>query len=230
VKRDPASLEALLDAVIDDDRPAARQLLRKNPELAARRIDEAPRFETGLTHWFYEGDTPLHFAAAGHRPEIAKMLLEAGADPNAAHNHRRSSPLHYAADGYINSEQWNADGQVKTIRVLLDAGGNHHARDGNGATPLHRAVRTRCAKAVKFLLESGSDPTIRNKSGSTAFHLAVQNTGRGGSGAEIAKAAQREIIEVFLARRVPTNLQDGKGKTVLECARAAWVRALLQGT
>lgn len=35
--------------------------------------------------------------------------------------------------------------------------------------------------------------------GVNIIHLAVQNTGRGGTGAEEAKDAQREIIEEFLS-------------------------------
>src|SRR5439155_2835152 len=141
-------------------------------------------------HWIYAGDTALHLAAAGYRVEIARLLLAAGADPNAATNHRQSRPLHYAADGYITGPAWDAKRQVKTIRCLLDAGADVNAPDKNGATPLHRAVRTRCSAAVKLLLQAGADPTRRNRPGSTPFHLAVQNTGRGGSGAEIARAAQ----------------------------------------
>ena len=38
---------------------------------------------------------------------------------------------------------------MKAIRCLHDAGTDVNAADKNGATPLHRAVRTRCAAAVK---------------------------------------------------------------------------------
>jgi ankyrin repeat protein len=110
---------------------------------------------------------------------------------------------------------------------LLTAGADINAADCNGATPLHRAVRTRCAAAVKCLLDAGSDPTRKNKPGSTPFHLAVQNTGRGGSGSDVARAEQRQIIAEFLARGVSTALKDGKGKSVRECARSEWIRALL---
>jgi ankyrin repeat protein len=113
------------------------------------------------------------------------------------------------------------------IRVLLKAGANIHAQDKNGATPLHRAVRTRCAAAAKCLLDAGADPKIRNKPGSTPFHLAVQNTGRGGSGSEKARTAQREILEAFLERGVSPNLKDAKGKSVLEWARSDWIREIL---
>jgi len=159
--------------------------------------------------------------------ELVRLLLVAGADPNAAMNHRRSGPLHYAADGYINGPAWDSKRQVKTIRCLLEAGAAVNAQDKNGAAPLHRAVRTRSAAAVQCLLQAGADPTLRNKSGSTPFHLAVQTTGRGGSGAEEAKAAQRQIIKAFLSLGMSTGLKDGKGKSVLDCAKSGWVRTLL---
>src|SRR5206468_12917957 len=141
-------------------------------------------------------------AAAGYRTEIVRILLEAGADPNAAHNMRKSSPLHYAADSFITGPEWDGKRQVETMRCLVENGADIHLPDLNGATPLHRAVRTRSAAAVKFLLNSGSDPVKKNKPGSTPFHLAVQNTGRGGSGASEAIEAQREIIKEFLSRGI----------------------------
>jgi len=159
--------------------------------------------------------------------EIARLLLAAGADPNAAKNHRRSGPLHYAADGYINGPAWDAKKQVKTILGLLEAGAEINAQDKNGAAPLHRAVRTRCAAAVQCLLDAGADPRLRNKSGSLPFHLAVQTTGRGGSGAAESKAAQQQIIRAFLSFGMPTGLKDGKGKSVLDCAQSDWVKRSL---
>jgi ankyrin repeat protein len=155
------------------------------------------------------------------------MLLVAGADVRAAKNHRNSQPIHYAADGYLESDSWDAKRQVQMIELLLKAGADIHAQDKNGATPLHRAVRTRCAAAVKCLLSAGSDATLKNKPGSTPFHLAVQNTGRGGSGAEKAKTAQREIIQAFLERKISPSLRDANGKSVLEWARSEWVQQVL---
>ena len=222
----PTPSQFLLTAILDDDRATVKELLKKNPHLSTFAITEA-RHESGIAHWLYVGDTALHVAAAGYRVEIAKMLLAAGADPNADKNHRRSQPLHYAADGYLENPAWNAPRQVAMIRLLLDAGADLHAQDKNGATPLHRAVRTRCAAAVACLLEAGGDATVQNKPGSTPFHLAVQNTGRGGSGAEQAKTAQREIIQAFLARAVSTALEDRNGKTVLQWARSDSIRQLL---
>ena len=219
-------MDAILTAILDDDRPRARQLLKADPSLASRLIDEARLYQSKIFHWIYSGDTALHLAAAGYRVELVRLLLAAGADPNSRTNHRQSGPLHYAADGYITGPVWNAKRQVKTIQCLLDAGADINAQDKNGATPLHRAVRTRCAAAVKCLLESGSDATLKNKPGSTPFHLAVQNTGRGGSGAEAARAAQRDIIQDFLSFGLNPALKDGKGKSVLDWARSKWIRAM----
>lgn len=222
-------MDALLQAILDDDRSRVEELLKADTTIAAQLIDGARLYESKIFHWIYVGDTALHLAAAGYRVEIAQLLLAAGADPNAAKNHRRSGPLHYAADGYITGPAWDAERQVQTIRCLLDAGADINVQDKNGAAPLHRAVRTRCAAAVGGLLKAGAEPTLKNKSGSTPFHLAVQDTGRGGSGAETAREQQRQIIEEFLTLGISTNLKDGRGKSVLDCARSGWIRELLTG-
>ena len=225
----PNPSQSLFTAILGDNRARVKELLKKDPHLSMDAAAMEARYELGIAHWIYVGDTALHVAAAGYRVEIAKVLLAAGADPNAAKNHRRSQPLHYASDGYLENPCWNAKRQVAMIRLLLQAGADIHAQDKNGATPLHRAVRTRCAAAVKCLLEAGSDATIQNKPGSTPFHLAVQNTGRGGSGAEKAKAAQREIIEAFLEKGVSVALQDRNGKSILQWAKSDSIRQILGG-
>ncbi|MBI1765153.1 MAG: ankyrin repeat domain-containing protein [Acidobacteria bacterium] len=221
-------MDTLLDAILDDDRAVVQAMLKADPALVTASVRQAILHEAKIFHWLYVGDTALHLAAAGYRVEIVRMLLAAGADPNSAKNQRWSGPLHYAADGYLASAVWDPMQQVETLKCLLEAGADLQAQDKNGATPLHRAVRTRCAAATRFLLEAGSDATRQNKPGSTPFHLAVQDTGRGGSGTAAARAAQRQIIRDFLSFGVSTALKDGKGKTVLACAKSDWIRELLQ--
>lgn len=220
-------MNPIFSAILNDDQPKVKELLKANPKLATYTTDEAKLYESKIVHWIYVGDTPLHLAAAGHRAEIAQLLLAAGADPNAATNHRQGTPLHYAADGYMSNPDRNPKQQVKTIQYLLAAGANINAKDKNGATPLHRAVRTRAAAAVQFLLESGCDPTPKNNSGSTPFHLAVQNTGHGGTGAQAAIAAQRQIIEMFMSSGISTKIKDNKGRSVLDWARNDCIREIL---
>lgn len=222
-----ADLEKLLLAILDDDRAGVTALIRKHPDLATSLVDRARLYESKIAHWLYANDTALHLAAAGYRVAIARKLLAAGADPNSAHNHRGARPLHYAADGYLRSPVFSALEQVRTIRCLLNARADLHAVDKNGATALHRSVRTRSAAAVECLLQAGADPTVRNRPGSTPFHLAVQNTGRGGSGDPAAKSAQRQIIELMLAHRASPKMKDARGKSVMDWATSQWIRQLL---
>ena len=228
--RGKSDLESLLRAILDEDRAVARELLKRDPGLPTALVGEARLYESKIVHWLYANDTALHLAAAGHRVGMARMLLAAGADPNWAGNHRQARPLHYAADGYLRSPSYDAVRQVKAIRCLLDAGAELHAVDKNGATALHRAVRTRCAAAVECLLQAGADPTARNRPGATPFHLAVQNTGHGGTGAPAVKAAQQRIIKLMLAHHVSPAMKDARGKSVLDWARSEWVKKLLSST
>jgi ankyrin repeat protein len=221
------SPDSILTAIHDDERAQVRRMLQADRTLATLRIRKARLYEDKILHWIYLGDTPLHLAAAGYRVEIARLLLAAGADPNSRQNHRQSGPLHYAADGRPTQHGWNPKRQVETIQCLLEAGAEIDAQDKNGATPLHRAVRTRSAAAVRHLLKAGCDHLVRNKPGSTAFHLAAQNTGHGGTGFDSAKIEQRQIIEEFLSRGVSVRIKDGKGQSVLDCARTPWLQEML---
>jgi hypothetical protein len=202
-------------------------LLTGDRRLATRVVRKPRLYRSEIFHWLYTGDTALHLAAAGYRVEIARLLLGAGADPNARANHRRSTPLHYAADGYVNCPVWDSKRQVRMLQCLLESGADINCQDKNGATPLHRAVRTRCAAAVRCLLQAGADPLLRNKPGSAPFHLAVQNTGRGGSGAAVAVEAQGKIIKEFISFGLSPELKTSSGKTVLDCAQSGWIRDLL---
>ena len=108
-------IEKLTTAIVDDDISAIRKLLKSEPGLATSLIQTPKLYDSGIFHWIYVGDTPLHLAAAGYRLEIVRLLLKAGADPNAAKNHRKSNPLHYASDGYSTGPTFDSKKQVETI-------------------------------------------------------------------------------------------------------------------
>jgi ankyrin repeat protein len=190
--------------------------------VGATRQGPNPYFFEAIAHYMYADDTALHMAAAAHRSEIAQALLDKGADCFAK-NRRGAQPLHYAAD----ANAGNPTAQAATIACLIQAGADPGATDKSGVTPLHRAVRTRCAAAVEALLAGGAAPRGKNASGSTPLHLAVQNTGASNSGTPHAIAQQRRIIELLLEAGARPADKDRNGKAVRDAAKADWIRALL---
>jgi hypothetical protein len=203
---DDTALRQLMKAIAAGDEATALALLDGAPALAtaalaqgATRAAVRENFLNEIAHYVYAGDTALHVAAAAHRPEVARALIAVGARLYAR-NRRGATALHYAADGGPGSPGWDPAAQAATIALLIAAGADPNATDKNGVTPLHRAVRTRCAAAVGALLAGGADVARTNGNGSTAMMLAVRQTGRGGSGSPEAKAQQAEIIALLEAR------------------------------
>jgi ankyrin repeat protein len=200
------ALMTLVMTIVAADDAAVFGMLARNPALARTHFKQGATRQTARTyqieeigHYVYAGDTALHLAAAAYRQETARRLLALGASVHAP-NRCGAEPLHYAADGVPGSRAWDPGAQAATIVCLIKAGADPNARDKGGATPLHRAVRTRCSAAVKALLEGGADPQRKTKRGSTPMLLATQNTGRGGSGSPAAKAQQEKIVRLLQER------------------------------
>jgi len=191
---------------IATDPLAASQIIESRPELAseplvvgASRQVAASYFISEIQHYMYAGDTALHIAAAAYRIALVRELVARGAAVDAV-NRRRQQPLHYAVDGGPGATHWDPRAQAATIDALIELGADPDAADVGGVTPLHRAVRNRCAAAVRTLLDRGADPQRKNANGSTPAQLATQTTGRGGTGTPEAKAQQAEILRLLAAR------------------------------
>src|SRR4051812_17822808 len=99
---DPPQLLALLKAIAEGDTAQAFDLLAQAPQLAGARLTQGatrqmakPHFWPEIQHYVYAGDTPLHLAAAAYQTEVARRLIDLGADLGAA-NRRGAQPLHYA--------------------------------------------------------------------------------------------------------------------------------------
>ena len=195
----------LVRAIVDDDAATASNLLVASPGLVRARAEKGATRQSAVEyylveigHYVYAGDTARHVAAAGYRLAILKLLLDMGGDV-IARNRRGAEPLHYAADGAPGSRNWNPSAQAESVRCLIEAGADPNATDKSGVTPLHRAVRARCAAAVSALIRGGADPQRPNRSGSTPLQLATLATGRGGTGSPEAKAQQQQILNQLAA-------------------------------
>jgi ankyrin repeat protein len=193
----------LVQTIAIGDAATASRLLARSPVLARACVGEGATRMTAkayyldeIEHYLYSGDTALHIAAAGYRQNIARKLIVMGANVRAR-NRRGAEPLHYAVDGVPGSRTWNPRAQAATIVCLIEAGADSNTIDDSGVTPLHRAVRARCASAVRVLLRGSADVQRTNKSGSRPIKLATLNTGRGGTGSLESKGQQKEIIRLL---------------------------------
>ncbi|PYQ29147.1 MAG: hypothetical protein DMF56_12785 [Acidobacteria bacterium] len=108
------------------------------------------------------------FPAAGlaiffRHAEIARWLIEEGADVNAAaENAQRVAPLHAAA----------AVCDQETTRLLLERGANPNARQQMDYTPLHGAASRGDIEIAKLLLAHGAERSAKGSDGMTPSDVA----------------------------------------------------------
>ena len=99
---------------------------------------------------YVHGQTPLYLAVdwqSGDTLDIARRLLEHGADPNLFKD-RYESPLHRASF-------W---GMLEVARLLLSYGAKVDAKDDKGRTPFQVAASEGHHEITKLLLEHGAVP------------------------------------------------------------------------
>lgn len=108
-----------------------------------------------------QGESPLMIAALRGHLEVAKALLQRGADVNKP----GWTPLHYAATHV-------GPNAVALVTQLLEAHAYIDAESPNGTTPLMMASRYGEPEVVRLLLEEGADAKLRNQQKLTAMDFA----------------------------------------------------------
>ncbi|HYY56120.1 MAG TPA: ankyrin repeat domain-containing protein [Pyrinomonadaceae bacterium] len=142
------------------------------PERALEILDDRPELVNEYTD---DGFTPLGLASFFCHPDVARLLIERGADVNvASKNTQRVTPLHSAVSRR----------QTMIAEALLAHGANVNAKQQSGVTPLHQAAHNGQAEMVRLLLAHGADPRARMDDGQTPLMMALET-------------GEREVIDLL---------------------------------
>ena len=106
--------------------------------------------------------TPLHMAAIKGHFEIAKLLIQNGADIDAKSEYHKETPLHFAV----------LYGYSKIAELLLQNGADVDAQDNRKNTPLHEAAIEGYPEIVEVLLKHGARKDLKNWQGRTPLKVA----------------------------------------------------------
>lgn len=138
-------------------------LLHKNEDSTMFLILNEAEFDVNSTD--SKGRTLLHYAVIENNFNIAKLLLDKGA--NSSHSDNNGwTPLHYAAQNY----------NAKLSELLIKYGADVNAKDEFGNTVIARATFASQGdgEVILLLLKNGADPKITNNRNVSAIDLAYK--------------------------------------------------------
>lgn len=147
------------------------------------------------------GTTPLHQAAASGQYDIAKYLLDHGAQPNAR-DFEQATPLYYVG-GHPRKNS------PQLAELLLQRGADVDAETKDRMTPLHVAALHDDAQdeIAMVLLQHGAKMDLRMVDGSTPLFLA-------------ALAAKEKVALLLITKGANVNISDNTGNSPLHAAAA----------
>lgn len=136
---DVADLGAAIRA---GDIEGVQRILAERPDSARSPLGGPAGSKTAL---HVVADWPGYFP---HGPQITRMLLDAGADPNVRHQGKQfaETPLHWAA----------STDDVDVAQVLIDGGADIEAPNGSIGTPLDNAIGYACWHVARLLAARGA--------------------------------------------------------------------------
>lgn len=146
------------------------------------------------------GATALHEAAYRGYADIAKFLLDKGADINVINN-PGLTPLHYAAMNYF-SRYSNLD----IVVMLIEKGADVNAKGNGGDRPIHTPALNCNFEMLRLLIEKGADVNATNDKGETALHVTSSN-------------GSFECVNLLLEKGADVKAKTNDGKTASDLAR-----------
>ncbi|WP_392455221.1 ankyrin repeat domain-containing protein [Chryseomicrobium aureum] len=149
-----------------------------------------------------KGESTLLIATHKNYIDVAKRLIDAGADINQQ-DHLQDSPYLYAG----------AQGKTEILKYMIEqAEPNHTVVNRYGGNALIPAAEKGHLENVKVLLQDGkADIDHQNNYGYTALIEAVALTD--------GSALYQEIVQELLKYNANKELRDNRGKTALDYAK-----------
>jgi ankyrin repeat protein len=218
----PEMISLLLDAGADvsrtnaDGQTALMVIARTNKIAAAELLIEAGADVNRAETW--RGQTPLMWAAAQSQPEMIRLLMAHGAEPDvrsAVNNFRQvsaESRRMYRPTGGLTPLLFAArEGCAACIEALLEGGANPDFTDPKNVTPLIMALDNAHMDAAKVLIEAGANVDKWDWWGRNALWAAVDQNRvpAGGRADRLTPDATlpAEIIALLLERDANPDLQ-----------------------
>jgi ankyrin repeat protein len=168
----------------------------------------------------YKGQTALMWAAAEGHPDVIKLLIAKGADVNAMSDSRDTtlpklpagSPVAPVARGGLTALSFAArQGEIESVKALLDAGANINQVDVDGNNALQFAILNTHYDLAMYLIDRGADPNVVNKEGRGALYMAIDMRDADKSPRparqENDKSTSLDVIKALIAHGANVNQQ-----------------------
>ncbi|KAJ5748528.1 uncharacterized protein N7511_010224 [Penicillium nucicola] len=165
----PEVVKVMIEAGIDPNEKDKKgeTLLHYSAKECARNIEAATQVlitkGAKLESTNFIGETPLCTACVSGSVDVARCLIENGADFNYKDRGQNKSLLHIAA----------LKNKVLIAELLLEKGVSIEEKDAFGNTPLHYACYNGHRAVAMFLVQNGANMEAQSTSGNRPLHLAT---------------------------------------------------------